>query len=224
MVTSPSGATAHTAKVQTGLRVAVADPRQLIADALAAILEREDRFEVVCVAAGDVSAAAIIAAAPELVLLGVGRAGAGPVLSLIDVLIPRLPQTQIVLVADSLSGELVDAVLQRSLGGLLLTDSPGADLVSSLQHIAHGRAILPAGWQQALGRGRGGPLDALSDRQLEVLRLLAEGCSYEEIGVRLFISVNTVKFHTRSIFERLGVRNRMAAARLLAEATASAAG
>ena len=45
--------------------------------------------------------------------------------------------------------------------------------------------------------------------------LLADGCSYEEIGTRLFISLNTVKFHVRSIFVRLGVRNRMAAARLL---------
>ena len=51
---------------------------------------------------------------------------------------------------------------------------------------------------------------------MEVLLLLADGCSYEEIGARLFISLNTVKFHVRSIFLRLGVRNRMAAARVLA--------
>jgi LuxR family maltose regulon positive regulatory protein len=50
---------------------------------------------------------------------------------------------------------------------------------------------------------------------MEVLTLLADGCSYEEIGAKLFISLNTVKFHVRSIFMRLGVRNRMAAARLL---------
>ena len=55
----------------------------------------------------------------------------------------------------------------------------------------------------------------LSKRQLEVLELLAQGCSYEQIGVRLFISLNTVKFHVQSIFSRLGVRNRMAAARIL---------
>lgn len=64
---------------------------------------------------------------------------------------------------------------------------------------------------------RNDPVDTLSGRQLEVLRLLADGCSYEEIGSRLFITANTVKFHVRSIFERLGVRNRMAAARMLAK-------
>jgi DNA-binding NarL/FixJ family response regulator len=57
----------------------------------------------------------------------------------------------------------------------------------------------------------------LSERQLEVLTLVAEGCSYDEIGARLFISANTVKFHLRSIYMRLGVRNRMAAARKLTE-------
>jgi DNA-binding NarL/FixJ family response regulator len=51
---------------------------------------------------------------------------------------------------------------------------------------------------------------------MQVLTLLADGYSYEEIGARLFISLNTVKFHVRSIFLRLGVRNRMAAARVLA--------
>ena len=53
---------------------------------------------------------------------------------------------------------------------------------------------------------------------MQVLRLLAEGMSYQQIGASLFISLNTVKFHVRSIFERLGVRNRMAAARILANA------
>jgi two-component system nitrate/nitrite response regulator NarP len=66
-----------------------------------------------------------------------------------------------------------------------------------------------------LSADRNDPLDTLSERQMEVLGLLADGFSYEEIGTRLFISVNTVKFHVRSIFLRLGVRNRMAAARLL---------
>ena len=76
--------------------------------------------------------------------------------------------------------------------------------------------MLPPGWQGALHADRNDPLHALSERQMQVLTLLADGYSYEEIGARLFISLNTVKFHVRSIFLRLGVRNRMAAARMLA--------
>jgi DNA-binding NarL/FixJ family response regulator len=130
-----------------------------------------------------------------------------------------LPTVHIVLMADAMSREIVAAVLDRSLAGLLLTAHPSEDLTSSLSLISQGRSVMPTGWQAVLASDHSGPLDSLSDRQLEVLRLLAEGCSYEEIGRRLFISVNTVKFHTRSIFERLGVRNRMAAVRILTDAS-----
>jgi DNA-binding CsgD family transcriptional regulator len=62
---------------------------------------------------------------------------------------------------------------------------------------------------------------ALSSRQREVLRLLAEGRSNREIADALFISVNTVKFHLRSIFRELGLRNRVQAAQRYAEHAAT---
>lgn len=197
------------------LRLAVADPRRLIAEALALAVHDEPTFEVVATVWGEITPQEIVESSPDMVLLGV-CADEEPALLLIDALTRRLPSAEIVLVADAPTRRLLVAVLERSLGGLLLTDHPATDLVASLAHIARGQAVLPSGWQAALSRPSSEPLDSLSDRQLEVLRLLAEGCSYEEIGSRLFISVNTVKFHTRSIFERLGVHNRMAAVRLLA--------
>jgi DNA-binding NarL/FixJ family response regulator len=204
-------------------RVAVADERLLIAEALASMVADEPAFDVVSVCSGTLEADSIAEAEPDIVLVGTG-ASVDVALELIDSLAPHIPQAQIVLMADTLSREVVNAVLERALGGLLLTDHPSEDLLASLDLIAQGRSVLPTGWQGVLGEARPGPLDALSDRQLEVLRLLAEGLSYEEIGTKLFISVNTVKFHTRSIFERLGVRNRMAAARVLADASDSSHG
>ena len=198
------------------VRVAVVDPRPLIAQALATVLDGGDGFEVVTVVSGAPSAMAIRALGAELVLIGVG-ADAGLAVTRAIELSGQVAGARIVLVADALSPELVGCVLEHSLGGLLLTERPAADLVASLRHVARGGAILPTGWERELAATPPGPLDRLSDRQLEVLRLLAEGCTYDEIGTRLFISVNTVKFHMRSIFERLGVRNRMAAARVLAD-------
>jgi two-component system nitrate/nitrite response regulator NarP len=195
-------------------RLAVADPRRLIAETLALAVGSEPMFEVVATVWGDIAPRAIAEAAPDMVLVGVG-ADEERAVALIDALGRLLPSAEIVIVADTPSRRLLGAVLERSLGGLLLTDHPATDLVSSLAHIARGQAVLPSGWQATLARRSSEPLDTLSDRQLEVLRLLAEGCSYEEIGGRLYISVNTVKFHTRSIFERLGVHNRMAAVRVL---------
>jgi two-component system nitrate/nitrite response regulator NarP len=214
---APTGREVETGTLPTAtrtLRLAVADPRRLIAEALALAVLGEPTFEIVATVWGEISPRAVAETSPDMILLGVG-ADEERALALIDALTRQLPAAEIVLVADAPTRRLLGAVLERRLGGLLLTDHPATDLVASLAHIARGQAVLPSGWQAALARPSSEPLDSLSDRQLEVLRLLAEGCSYEEIGGRLFISVNTVKFHTRSIFERLGVHNRMAAVRLL---------
>jgi LuxR family maltose regulon positive regulatory protein len=54
-------------------------------------------------------------------------------------------------------------------------------------------------------------VELLSERELDVLQLIAEGLTNREIAGRLFLSVNTIKSHNRNIFEKLGVRNRMQA-------------
>ncbi len=106
-------------------------------------------------------------------------------------------------------------MLDQGVAGLVLTASTGDDLSLVLDQVLRGQTALPAGWQAVLADSDGDPVTALSDRQLEVLRLLAEGCTYDEIASRLVITVNTVKFHVRSIYLRLGVGNRMAARKLL---------
>jgi LuxR family maltose regulon positive regulatory protein len=50
--------------------------------------------------------------------------------------------------------------------------------------------------------------EPLSEREIEVLRLMAEGCKYQEIAERLFISINTVRHHTRNVYSKLGANNR----------------
>jgi DNA-binding NarL/FixJ family response regulator len=196
------------------VRVAVADPRRLIAEALAALIaEREGVFVTGAIAA-DGALQAVAEQRPDVVVVGAG-ADLRPAMELVRELRRREPRVEVVMVADALEPALVSFVLDHGIAGLLLSDATGGDVAACLHHVAHGRAVLPSGWQGALSVDRNDPLDALSDRQMEVLTLLADGCSYEEIGAKLFISLNTVKFHVRSIFMRLGVRNRMAAARLL---------
>jgi LuxR family maltose regulon positive regulatory protein len=50
--------------------------------------------------------------------------------------------------------------------------------------------------------------EPLSEREIEVLRLIAEGCKYQEIAERLFVSINTVRHHTRNVYSKLGANNR----------------
>jgi DNA-binding NarL/FixJ family response regulator len=197
------------------VRVAIADGRRLIAEALAALISERDGFLVTGASVGPSAVAAIVEQQPDVIVVGVGVESHGP-LELVRALRARMPKAAVVIVADVLEPELVSFVLDQGISGLLLTDAPAHEVAACLDQVARGRAVLPSGWHGALVADRNDPLDSLSERQMQVLLLLADGYSYEEIGARLFITLNTVKFHVRSIFLRLGVRNRMAAARLLA--------
>lgn len=199
------------------LRVAVGDPRRLIADALAALVEKMEGFSVASVVAAEAAPDMISPDEPDLLLVGVGPEP-GEALELVQSLRERAPSALVVLLVDSLEPTLLRFALDHHVNGLLLTDTPARDIAACLNQVVHGHSVLPAGWQGVLAGYGEGAVNSLSERQLEVLRLVAEGYSYDEIAARLFISVNTVKFHVRSIYLRLGVRNRMAAARLLAEA------
>jgi DNA-binding NarL/FixJ family response regulator len=198
------------------IRVAVVDDRRLIGDSLAALIRTMEGFVVVDVFEGAQSVPAIVARDPSVLLVGVG-AELTPAFDLVRSLRHVTLSIEIVILADRLSPDLVKFVLDQHLNGLLLTDTPPSELAACLGRVARGHAVLPRDWQRVLDAHGDDPVGSLSDRQLEVLRLVAEGYSYEEIGARLFISANTVKFHLRSIYLRLGVRNRVAAARMLSE-------
>ena len=193
------------------IRVAVSDDRKLIGEALAALIYRLDGFAARTLVDPFDGAPGPGARPSDLILL-VAAGGAGSLGGRVRALRGGAPSANLVILADELEADLVSLVLEHRLSGLLLSDVSGSDLAVSLRQVAGGHAVLPAGWQQVIAGE--GPLAALSERQREVLRLLADGLSYEEIGAQLFISANTVKFHVRSIFLRLGVRNRLAAARM----------
>jgi DNA-binding NarL/FixJ family response regulator len=202
------------------VRVAVADRRRLIAEALTALIAGREGFTVTCAVAGDGAVTTIAEQTHDVVLVGAGAgADSRRALELIKELCARVRGAEIVIVADALEPALLGFVLDQGIGGLVLSDAAGGEVAACLNHVAHGGAVLPPGWQGALSADD--PLGTLSERQMQVLVLLADGCSYEEIGARLFISLNTVKSHMRSIFLRLGVRNRMAASRVLANRKSS---
>jgi DNA-binding NarL/FixJ family response regulator len=202
--------------VRSTIRVVVRDPRRLIAEALSRLISTMDGFAVL---SGEERGGGLLAAgAPDLVILSVGPSAEG-LLQRVQALRGHVPAVEIVVLADHLDPALVSLVLEQRLSGLLLTDSSAADLAISLQQVAHGHAVLPSGWQRLIAEEPDDPVRSLSARQLQVLELLTQGLSYEEIGARLFISTNTVKFHVRSIFVRLGVRNRMAAAHVFGRRT-----
>jgi DNA-binding NarL/FixJ family response regulator len=199
--------------------VAVIDERRMIADALAALIGTLPGFSVTCLIGDGEPVFPAGAPRPDILLVGIGS-GRIAGYELVQSMRARLPGVEVVIVADALDPDLVEFVVDQRLAGLILSCTSTSGFASSLHQIANGRAVMPVGWQGVLVNEHHDPLSSLSQRQMEVLRLLAAGCSYEEIAKRLFITVNTVKFHVKSIFVRLGVCNRMAAARILTERSA----
>jgi DNA-binding NarL/FixJ family response regulator len=145
-----------------------------------------------------------------------------PDVLLLDACLPLAdpPAARVVVLAERLDDRLRDAVRDGAVDGAVLATCTGAELAMAIGQVAAGHTVVPAGW---LDGGRGSahdadPLDELTPRQREVLELVALGLDNDEIAAHLHISRNTVKFHVRTIYERLGVHNRVAAARLLAGA------
>ena len=145
-----------------------------------------------------------------------------PELALVDYRMPRCsggelvrrikeasPETHVAVYTADADEKVVAEVLTAGADGVVLKEAPLPDLVRALSSIERGRPYVDPGLAvAALGRTGGRSGTQLTERELEVLTLLAEGLSHEEIGNRLQIAAETVRTHARKAAERLGARTR----------------
>ena len=139
---------------------------------------------------------------------------AGPVA--VAALRQAYPDLKILLLCDAVSPELVNCVSEEGVDGVVLKSDTAEEMILALHHLLEGRAVMPAGWYDALLE-REKLVRVLSVRESEVLDLAAAGLSNKEIAERLVISPNTVKFHLHEIYRILGVRNRLQASQALSQ-------
>jgi DNA-binding NarL/FixJ family response regulator len=129
-------------------------------------------------------------------------------------LVEHLDGTPTAVLLDAVDHDAAERCLVAGARAVLETTTDPVTILAALRQVLSGHAVVPASTRAPLGNMKSrSPLGALSRRQLEVLRLLVAGRSNGEIAAALFISVNTVKFHTRSIFRELGIHSRVDAAR-----------
>jgi two-component system response regulator DesR len=113
------------------------------------------------------------------------------------------PETALAVYTANADGPTARAALAAGAAGVLLKEAPIADLGRALEALLGGRCYLdPTLADASPSRGR------LTGREVDVLSLLAEGLSHEEIGRRLAISAETVRTHVRKAADRLEARNR----------------
>jgi DNA-binding NarL/FixJ family response regulator len=124
------------------------------------------------------------------------------------------PELKIILLCEVASPAVVRCAINEYVDGVVLKSETAEELILALSHVLAGRSVMPVGWQAAsLEPEPGASRAMLSVREREVLDLVTAGMNNEEVAKRLVISSNTVKFHLRMIYSRLGVHNRVEATR-----------
>jgi DNA-binding NarL/FixJ family response regulator len=210
-------------RLKTGgepIRVTVVDDQELFRRGLTMLLGVEDDIEVVGEAGDGVAATGLAAAAvPDVILMDVRmpkRSGIEACLAIKEV----APTARIIMltVSDE-EADLYDAV-KNGASGYLLKDSSIDEVAQAVRVVADGQSLISPSMaiklldefkQMSRSDRQQVPTPRLTDRELEVLKLVAQGLNNREIAKRLFISENTVKNHVRNILEKLQLHSRMEA-------------
>ncbi|GID32629.1 LuxR family two component transcriptional regulator [Paractinoplanes brasiliensis] len=201
----------------TDVRVMVVDDQALIREGIASLLGLEPGIEVVGTAAdGRAAVEVALTTSPDVVLMDVRM----PVLDGVraaEILRARLPSCRVLMLTTFDDEEYVLSALRAGTSGYLLKNLPARELAQAVR-LAHAGvdqhdASVVRRLAEALDRAvpaRGRP--DLTDREIEVLRLIARGATNREIASQLYVSEGTVKNHVSHILSRLGLRDRTQAA------------
>ena len=195
------------------IRVLVVDDHQLVRAGLITLLRAADDIEVVGEAAdGQQAIEAARAVHPDVTLMDLSM----PVLDGVAAtsqLLAEDPGMRVVALTSFSDRQRVTDVLAAGAVGYLLKDSRPDDLLAAVRAAAGGHAPLDPRVAGALLPSREPPpAEQLSDREKQVLRLVAAGLANKQIARRLGIAESTVKVHTGNIFRRIGVTDRTSAA------------
>jgi len=206
------------------IRVLIADDHPIVRDGLRGMLTAEPDFEVVGEAGDGAEALALVESlAPDVILMDLRMPVLGGVEATRRVL-AAVPTARVVVLTTFEEDEEIFEAMRAGAVGYLLKACSADKLCESVRAAAKGTSVLEPSVAARMmaelnrlsakeGRMVSAPLaDPLSDRELGVLKLLAEGCSNKEIGVRLNITEGTVKNHMTNVLGKLGVLDRTQAA------------
>jgi DNA-binding NarL/FixJ family response regulator len=189
------------------IRVAVVDDHPLVREGTAALVERAEDMEIAGVAGSLAEVAPILDAGAVDVLLLDLRLGTESGFDLLRS--ADRPMPAVVVVTSYDYPQYADAALRLGASGFVVKTAPTSELLDAIRRAAAG------GLAYGVRPGNGVPL---SPREREVMRLVVDGASNDEIGAGLGISSRTVESHLRRLFERLSVASRTElAARALRE-------
>jgi DNA-binding NarL/FixJ family response regulator len=202
------------------IRVALADDHQLVRAGFRALLDSEPDLEVVVEASGGQQLVQRLRETPADVALVDIRMPDGDGLWATEQIAadPALAAVRVVVVTTFELDEYVSRAILAGASGFLVKDTEPADLIRAVRAVAGGDALLsPSVTRTLIDRAAAGLratpdptlLAALTDREAEVLHLVAEGLTNDEIGARLHLSPLTAKTHVSRIMQKLHARDRV---------------
>ncbi len=191
------------------IRIVIADDHAIVRRGLRHLLEGEPDFEVVA-EAEDVESAhrCLRAHHPEVLVLDLNLSGESS-LDAIPMLRKEFPGTRIVVLTMQNEPAYARAALSAGVLGYVLKESADMELVEAIRAAMAGEHYLnPRLGAKVAAEPPPGPPDGLSDRELEILRLIALGFTNAQVAEELFLSVRTVETHRAHIQSKLGLADR----------------
>ncbi len=198
------------------IRVVIADDHAILRDGVRALLQLADDVEVVGEAADGAEAIeACRRLQPDLVLMDIAMPGLGGLEATLQIR-KELPDVKVLVLSQYEDREYIRRFLKLGVAGYVLKKTAGAELVAAVRAAARGGLVLDPDVAREAMREReepaagsdADPYDTLTDREKQVLKLVAEGKSNKEVAELLDISVKTAMSHREHIMEKLDLHSR----------------
>jgi DNA-binding NarL/FixJ family response regulator len=195
------------------IQVFIADDHELVRYALRTLLEAEPDIDVVGEAGdSDGAISGCVETCPTVLLLDLRMPGVGGIEVCREVR-SRCDGTAVLVLTSFDENEEVFAVMSAGACGYILKDTRAERVVEAIRSVADGQSVFDSGVATKLMNGRPhvameDNVDPLSEREMEVLQLMAKGLSNKEIGRALWIGETTVKTHVSHILRKLGAADR----------------
>lgn len=203
---------------ESAIGVFLLDDHEMVRRGIADLLEEESGITVVGEAATAAEAVRRIPAAQPQVALLDARLPDGSGIDVCRDLRASAPNVRCLILTSYDDDDAIFAAVMAGAAGYLLKEIRGTSLVDAIRQVAAGKSLLdPAVTERLLSRLREGEttdsrLASLTDREREVLNLIADGLTNREIGHTLFLSEKTVKNYVSGLFAKLGMQRRTQAA------------
>ncbi len=198
-----------------GIRILIADDHAIVRAGIRALLQLHPDFEVVGEAGdGHEAILQVRRLQPDVVLMDLAMPGMDGLAATHEIC--RIsPQTRVLVLSQHENREYVLPALRAGAAGYVLKRAPDDTLIRAIRAVYAGETYVDPRLAELLVEevrrsieGSVDPLDTLTEREREILILLAQGKSYQEIAQTLFISVKTVDFHRTNLMRKLGLKNR----------------